>query len=218
MAPTQLIWRGGGLTCVIAGVLLATGQITNLLGDDTQFGTVVGGNLIHIAHLLLIFALISLYSAQARRSGVLGLLGTAMGIIGTSLIVTIVFVNTAGAYSVRVPPSGNGSPVRSTVPEATAWILDSVYSVLGPPIFTIGLIVFGLATVRAGRFPPGVGALLVLGAALAFLGCPLSYVYACAVTFGRGVYIVFVLGTVLIGVGFAWLGFLLLFERRRRAA
>ena len=218
MAPTQLIWRGGGLTCVVAGVLLATGQITNLLGGDPQFGTVVGGNLIHIAHLLLIFALISLYSAQARRSGVLGLLGTAMGIIGTSLIVTIVFVNTAGAYSVRVPPNGTGSPVRSTVPEATEWILDSVYSVLGPPIFTIGLIVFGLATVRAGRFPPGVGALLVLGAALAFLGCPLSYVYACAVTFGRGAYILFVLGTVLIGVGFAWLGFLLLLERRRRAA
>ena len=49
-------------------------------------------------HVLLIFALITLYSAQAGRSGVLGLVGTAMGVLGTTLIVTIVFVDTAGAH------------------------------------------------------------------------------------------------------------------------
>jgi hypothetical protein len=153
MAPAKLIWRGGGPASVMAGILLATGQITNLFRGDPQFDTVLGGNLILIAHVLLIFAFIALYGAQAGRSGVLGLLGTAMGVLGTTLIVTIVFADTAGAHSARAPPTDDVSSVRSTIPEAAGWILDSAYSVLGPPFFTVGLMLFGLATMALAGFP-----------------------------------------------------------------
>src|SRR5918993_5682774 len=104
MSSSNLIRWGGGLACVVAGFLLAIGQIVNLLVGDREFGAVLGGNLVLIAHVLLIFAFMALYRAQARRSGVLGVLGMAMGIIGTALVVTIVFVTTAGAYSVQESP------------------------------------------------------------------------------------------------------------------
>jgi hypothetical protein len=78
----------------------------------------------------------------------------------------------------QAPPPDDASPARSTIPEAAGWILDSAYSVLGPPFFTVGLMLFGLATLALAGFPEG-GALLVLGAALALSGCPFSYVYAC---------------------------------------
>ncbi len=66
MAPAKLIWRGGGPASVMAGILLATGQITNLFRGDPQFSTVLGGNLILLAHVLLIFALITLYMVRSR--------------------------------------------------------------------------------------------------------------------------------------------------------
>jgi hypothetical protein len=118
-----------------------------------------------------------------------------VGVLGTTLIVTIVFIDTADAHSVRAPPTDGVSPVRSTIPKAAGWILDSAYSVLGPPYFTVGLMLFGLATMALAGFPQG-GALLVLGAALALSGCPFSYVWRMRSLFGRGAYIFFVLGTV----------------------
>jgi hypothetical protein len=184
-------------------------------------GAVLGGNFVLIAHVLLIFAFMALYRGQARRSGVLGVLGMAMGIIGTTLVVIIVFVTTAGAYSVQESPSnGNVAPVRSTIPTAVGWILQSwptASVLLVPPFFAIGLILFGIAMVRAGRFSTWAGGLLVLGGALAFLGCPASYGYACSVTFGGGAHIVFVLGTVIVGVSFAWLGWEILSSRGEEA-
>jgi hypothetical protein len=213
MSSSNLVRWGGGLACVVGGFLLAIGQIVNLLIGGRQFGAVLGGNFLLIAHVLLIFALMALYSAQAGRSGVLGLLGMAMAIVGTTLVFTIVFVTTAGAYSVQAPPTDDVSPVRSTIPAAVGWILDSAYSVLGPPFFAIGLILFGIAIMRTGRFSAWAGGLLVLGGALALLGCPVSYVYACSITFGRGAYIVFVLGTVLIGAIFVRLGWEILSRR-----
>ena len=130
MASAKLIWQGGGPASVMASILLATGQITNLLRGDPQFDTVLGGNLILIAHVLLIFALITLYGAQARRSGVLGLLGTAVGVLGTTLIVTIVFVGTADAHSVRAHrlTACRRCEARSLKPQGGYWIPRIVYS------------------------------------------------------------------------------------------
>jgi hypothetical protein len=69
MAPAKLIWPALRPASVMAGILLATGQITNLFRGNPQFDTVLGGNLILIAHVLLIFALITLYGAQADGAG-----------------------------------------------------------------------------------------------------------------------------------------------------
>ncbi len=65
-------------------------------------------------------------------------------------------------------------------------------------MFTVGWVLFGLATLRARVYPRVAAALLIVGAVLAFL--PLS------------------LSTVLFGAAIAWLGFILFTGRDASAA
>ena len=63
MSSSILIRTGGGLASA-AGLLLLLGHLLDL-GGDPEYGTVLGGTLVLTAHVVLVFALVALYAAQA---------------------------------------------------------------------------------------------------------------------------------------------------------
>ena len=145
----NLIRAGGGLASAAAGILLLVGQVLNL-GGDPVYSTVPGASSVLTAHVLLVFALVALYAAQAERSGVPGVLGMVLGVAGTTLVSGVVLVEMAGA---------SGANVEAVLGEDLAGTL----AFLGGLAFFFGLILFGAATMRAGVFPRWAGLLLIVG-------------------------------------------------------
>src|ERR671911_122238 len=70
MPSSNLIRTGGGLASAAAGLLLLLGHLLDL-GGDPEYGTVLGGTLVLTAHVVLAFAIVALYAAQAEQSGLL---------------------------------------------------------------------------------------------------------------------------------------------------
>src|SRR5215217_2283622 len=149
MSPSAAIRWGGGLTSVAAGLLLLLGHIVNL-GGDTEYGTVLGGTLVLSAHALLVFALVALWAVQAERSGPLGAVGMVLSALGTTLNCAAVLAEIAGA---------SGTNVDAVVSEG----VSGTITLLGGLAFFVGLILFGIATMRAGVLPRWAGPLLILG-------------------------------------------------------
>jgi hypothetical protein len=187
MPTSNLIRFGGGLASVVSGLLLLLGHILNL-GGDSDYGTVLGASSVLIAHAALVFALVALYAAQAEQSDLLGSIGMVLSVIGTILVTAVVFVQIAGASGVMV------DAVLTTGVSGTL-------NVLGGLLFFVGLILFGLATMRAGVFPRWSGLLLVVG----------DIVFAVGSFAGSAVQqIIVVLGALITCAGFVWLGLALL--------
>ena len=175
--------RWGGLASILSGLLLASGQVL-VLASGQEHGPAFALDLILVSHIAIIFAIMALYAAQAHRVGILGQLGAVLGVIGTTLIAANVYVEIAAAAGVDTRPA-----------EGVASF--GIFSALGAFGFLSGLVLFAIATVRAGVFPRWAGLLLIVGAVLAFLGGPL------------GVNAIFVAGGVVASAGFIWLGWAL---------
>src|SRR5215213_8924804 len=149
MPSSNLIRTGGGLASAAAGLLLLLGHLLDL-GGDPEYGTVLGGTLVLAAHVVLVFALVALYAAQAEQSGLLGSAGMVLGVVGTTLVSGVVLVEIAGASGAKVDDVFGAAP-------------PSALALLGGLAFLIGLILFGAATMQAGVFPRLAGLLLIVG-------------------------------------------------------
>jgi len=186
MSPSAAIRWGGGLTSVAAGLLLLLGHIVNL-GGNPEYGTVLGETLVLSAHALLVFALVALWAVQAERSGSLGAVGMVLSVLGTTLNCAAVLAEIAGA---------SGANVDAVVSAG----VSGTITLLGGLAFLIGLILFGIATTRAGVLPRWAGPLLILG----------DVVFAVGTFTGSASLIVEVLGALITCVAFVWLGLALL--------
>jgi hypothetical protein len=169
--------------------LLLLGHLLDL-GGDAEYGTVIGGTLVLTAHVVLVFALIALYAAQVEESGLLGTLGMVLGVVGTTLVSGVIFVEIAGASGAEVDAIlGAGLP--------------SAFALLGGLAFLIGLILFGIMTLQAGVFPRWAGLLLIVGDVVFGAG---SFAGAASTIFE-------VIGAALTCVALVWLGLSLLSGR-----
>lgn len=169
-----------------AGLLLLLGHLVNL-GGDPEYGKVLGETLVLSAHALLVFALIALWAVQAERSGSLGAVGMVLSVLGTTLNCAAVLAEIAGA---------SGADVDPVVSEG----VSGTITLLGGLAFLIGLILFGIATMRAGVLPRWAGPLLVLG----------DVVFAVGTFAGSAALLVEVLGALITCAAFVWLGLALL--------
>jgi hypothetical protein len=148
---------------------------------------VLGSSAVLTAHVILVFALVALYAAQAERSGLLGGLGMILSVTGTTLASGVVLVEIAGASGVEVGAvTGAG--------------LSGALSSLGGLSFLIGLILFAIATMQAGVFPRWAGILLIVG----------DVVFGAASFSGSAALIVEVVGALITCAAFVWLGLALL--------
>lgn len=182
MNPSNFARLGGALASVAGGVLLLLGHLFNV-GGDPEYGTVLGSISVLIAHLLLVFALVALYAAQAESSGVLGGAGMVLAVVGTILVCGVVLVEVAGA---------SGQEVEGLLSSGVSGVI-SVVAVL---TFFFGLILFGAATMRAGVFARWAGVLLIAG----------ELVFAAGGFFGAASSWVYVLGAAITGAALVWLG------------
>lgn len=194
MSSSNLVRLGGGLTSAAAGILLLVGHVLNL-GGDPQYGTVLGSLSVLTGHVLLVFALVALYAAQAEQSNLLGTLGMVLSVAGTTLASGVILVEIAGA---------SGAEVGAVLGAG----LTGALALLGGFAFLIGLIMIGVATMRAGVFSYWAGLLLIVG----------DVVFGAASFAGAASLIVEVVGALITCAAFVWLGLALLSGARSGAS
>jgi len=148
---------------------------------------VLSETLVLSAHALLVFTLVALWAVQAERSGSLGALGMVFSVSGTTLNCAAVLAEIAGA---------SGAKVDAVVSAG----VSGTITLLGGLSFLIGLILFGIGTMRAGVLPRWSGPLLILG----------DVVFAVGTFAGSAALIVEVLGALITCAAFVWLGLALL--------
>jgi hypothetical protein len=107
--------------------------------------------------VLLLWALVGIYGPQSRAAGTFGLWAFVAVFLGTALIVANtwaeVFVYPTLA---QVAPNVWSGPITDVSPYLSLGLTLSF------PLFGIGLILFGVATIRAGLYPRWAAVLLII--------------------------------------------------------
>jgi hypothetical protein len=187
---------------VLAGVLFALAALVHPAREDAA--TVLNTTpQILTAHWFfaassapMLLGLVGLYVCQAKQSGRLGLAGFMLAFIGTLLVLL------TGYYGFMLPL------LASEAPLVLARVLNygPVAALGGLTVLTFfpGLMIFGLATMRSRVLPRRGGLLLIIGAPLFLIG-GLAVAFAALDT----LYLIAILGSVLLGLGFIQLGYTL---------
>lgn len=193
MTPNRL-FRHSGLALIGAGLLLALGMILHPDLSNPRAAMQPLWAPSHVAILagllLALFGTIGLFLRQADRAGWLGLAGLVL--IDTGIVLTVVAI-VVDAFVF---------PAIATSPGGAA-LLDSAGPLLNGPLgllllgatvtYVLGTLLLGAAALRAGVFPRGAVALLVVGGTLVALDPFVPQLIA-------------KLGAVVLGLSFVWLG------------
>jgi len=195
MLSFDLVVRWSGLVSMAAGLLLAisgmVGFALNLTAFDPSKSVtnnwVLWGILTLISEMLILLGLIGLYARQTQSAGVLGLIGFLLAFIGQTLQLGASYVITFAIPMIaREAPTlltgATGLDLSSPLREAL--LITSV-------IYSLGWILFALATVSARLLPHWGAWLLIIGIISGF------------VTILRP------LQPLIVGIAFLWLGFAL---------
>jgi hypothetical protein len=166
--PDALI-RRSGIALALAGVLQALG--TALHPNDTaptpyfQSAPWVPAHLLlALSFLLAIFGFVGLYLRQWDRVGALGAIGFVGAVAGSALLVGVTL-----AEASLLPIIAANQPLRPLA----AWLdpggplaLAVLVSLVALVAYTLGFVLVGIATARAGVFPRWAGHLLAVGTLL----------------------------------------------------
>ena len=170
MSSSNLI-RWAGLAAILAGVLLVVGDLLDLaigFGDEPFSEVATTGThalqswIRLIGAVLLLIGLVGLYARQSEAAGPLGLAGFLVAFLGTALFMGFVW-----AILFLTPTLAVEAPV----------LLDE-----GPPpgffftliTFSVGWLLFGIATLLARVYPRTAALVLIIGAVLAILPLPFT--------------------------------------------
>jgi hypothetical protein len=183
-APTSPITRSAGPISVAAAALVITSQILNLaLG---LFGSQSAATITHtvqfvlalLAQYMLLLALTALYARQSKAVGKLGLVGYLVAFLGVLLV--------AGDWwyeAFMVPQIAVHAPQLLDIPwTSSGTIVASAVATAG--LFSLGWILFGIATLRARLFPVGPAILMIIGGAVGLLALDAGYQIPLAIAVG----------------------------------
>ncbi len=176
----------GAIAGILAGVLLFVGHLINLIFGGVT-GTVTGLALVLLAHTVLVFAFVGLFSGELSESFILARLGMILGILGTVLVAGIVMIEIAQAAG------------TDTTAVKTAVVVRSIHLV-APLVFVAGMILFGLSIMITRALPFWGGLLLIVG----------TVVFALGSFFQNIQLILSALGGLATGTGFVWLSLALM--------
>ena len=191
-----------GLALLAGGVIWAVTSILHPNNYDPNatlsrfWKPAIGGQA--IAYLLLVLGMVGLHVQQAETAGTLGLAGFVLALFGSALTFA---TNLNMTY--LLPPLNAQQPTPKTVTELIGpsgpmkWLslLTATYLIS----FVPGYILTGMAVIRAGELPSGVGWLLIIGMVISNVGA-----------FFRSIFVLRNIGGVVFGVGLAWAGIALL--------
>ncbi|HEX6758169.1 MAG TPA: hypothetical protein VF086_07105 [Propionibacteriaceae bacterium] len=148
----------GGAALVISFLLewlVVPYENLGVAGADLTASYLVSSGLRLLSAVLFLWALLALYNRQSIAAGTFGLWGFIVAFFGTALLVgnawAEVFVWPTLA---RVAPNVVTGQVAA--PHLTTGITLSV------PVFGIGIVLFGLATLKAGVYPRWAAGLLIV--------------------------------------------------------
>lgn len=144
------LYRWSGITGILAGVL---NGIVEFLPER------IGQPLDMVVNTLGLWVLIALYLCQREASGVLGLIAYVIQSFGMVLVIGFLFTQ--------------AFVLSGFDPAQTAAVLAGpagIATVIALVITTVGAILFGIATLRAGVFPKWAAFLLMIGFVMAPIG------------------------------------------------
>lgn len=191
MTSSNLI-RLGGLAAVAAGALLVIGELLYfVLGlnpgpeDLATAPAVFQSVLFVLGYVLVLGGLVGLYVARSEALGALGLAGFLVAFLGTASFVGVGWIN-----AFAIPAMAEQAPeLLEAAPPPLVFAAGMISSVL----FSLGWLLLGLAALRARAYQRWAAVLLMIGAVLAFVSLPFTFV--------------------LFGAAVAWMGFSLLSVR-----
>jgi hypothetical protein len=208
---TRNLIRCAGVAAIVAGILYVVMGLfhpPNVVSSVTTTTWAIVHSVAIAMCFFGLFGLTGIYARQVKESGPLGLAGYLLLSLWLVLIAGFTFTEvfilplmaTAAPQFVESwmgMLNGSASPMDlGAMP--MVWTLTA-------PIYMLGGLLFGIATIRAGILPRWAGGLLALGTALAPVAAllPLELQPKVAVP---------------VGIALAWLGYALWAERRAQAA
>lgn len=191
------LFRWSGLLCIGFGALLSLTFILRIALADPDPATsshVALGTLRTLTPALGILALTSLYARQIAQAGKLGLVGYLIAFLGIAMVLGLEFSFTYlfPVFAIGVPEfvaQLDAGQVEPAGPIIAVFILVDV-------VFLLGFILFGIATLRANVLPRRAATVMLVGAVAVAISDYLPNFVAPT-------------GAVLLGLGFAWLGYAL---------
>lgn len=210
MTPSALI-RLSGLSAVLAGLGFIIVGMFHPLNVPSAVTTAPWISMHIVATAMSFFGLygmVGLYVKQVERSGWLGLAGFILFSLWLALNLPLLFVE-----AFILPRLATASPafvegflgmLSGTTGSVDLGILPALWNLSGPMLI-LGLLLFGIATFRAGVLPRRAGALLALGAVLVPAGALVPPEVQPKIIM------------IPVGLALAWLGYAVLFERRAPA-
>jgi len=196
----------GALVSVIAGVMTLFFN-HNYTASLSTFQSPLWStyySLFFVALALILLGLPALYLRQAgRRGGVLGLVGVFLIVLGNFLLMAMI------GYFVSILPL-----LAAKAPQVINAAFESGFGIfpLGGTAFgLIGLILLGIALIRARVFPPFVGILLIASVVLSLVAFFLQSGDLLAAIIG-------LLGTASAAIAYGWVGMILTTQQNMRGA
>lgn len=178
MSSSNLV-RLGGMAALTAGALLLAADLWNLVqylqyGDTLLFSEqasttsyTVMSAVYMVGVLLLLVAAVGLYARHSGAFGALGLLGFLAALIGTGLIVGLMWALTfvAPSAAIEAPAFLNAEEVAG--PLDTGFMLSGI-------AWALGWALFGVTMIMARVLPRAATITLVIGALLTIAPLPAS--------------------------------------------
>lgn len=189
---SHTLYRWGGAVTIVTAILILVGGILRYLSLGQQVGGLDTAQLLYSpAYFLAVFAITAVYIVQAMRAGRLGFAGYILLMLGIIFQIPSIFTWIA-------------------ISSGMAWGHDALmyqwwggvpFLPVGTYAEIIGLILFGIATARAGVFPRWAGYCLVI-AALVDLPVELPMI-------GNQLMWLWPISLIFLAVGFIWMGWTL---------
>ena len=201
--------RWSGLAGMLGGAAMALFVIVHPWGRfvGAEVARTTAWRIAHSLHFvgatLALLGLVGLYARQSRQAGRLGLVGFVVAFIGTAM-----FVGTGMITAFVWPMLAQHAPAVVEHDGAMFTLPALIALALTAAGVSVGYVLFGIATLRAGILPRTGTLLLVVGAVLGM---------APPQPLGPMPWAGLVLGGVMFGGGSAWLGYALWSEPSARA-
>ena len=194
MSNRNLI-RWGGLLYVLAGLSLVIQQVFHPAQSALPAATVIWVLVHTIGYFGLalgLLGLVAVYARQKEQAGKLGLVGFVLAFLGNALTVGAAFLD-----GYLLPPLLANAPAILGAPPADPGPLfggpAGIVILLSSLIVTVGFVLFGIATWRAGVLPRWAALIVVLSAW-----------FGIAAIFSPAI---FSAGAIVFSIGNAWLGY-----------
>lgn len=156
MHNSGLFRFAGGISSILTALLVLTASLLDYV-NETGDATVAGRGLIFVAHILAVFVFVAIYEQHKEEGVFLGGLAFILGVIGTVITSSVIFVELAGAAGIGIEPMLE-VPILKTI------------SNLGLVLFVVGMLLIGLSIILAGILSRWGGWLLIIGTIIFVLG------------------------------------------------